>query len=90
MLLSIRAGGVGINITVANAVIFLDQDWNAQIMLQAEARAHRIGQTKPVHIYRILCNQTIESHMVNIAENKATLSTVLLHSTEKSYTKVTK
>ena len=56
MLLSTRAGGLGITLTAANNVIFLDEDWNPQMTLQAEGRAHRIGQTKPVKIYK-LCTQ---------------------------------
>lgn len=53
MLISTRAGGLGINLATASDVIFLDEDWNPQITLQAEARAHRIGQTNPVTIYKI-------------------------------------
>jgi SNF2 family DNA or RNA helicase len=54
MLLSTRAGGVGINLTAADTVIIFDSDWNPQNDLQAQARAHRIGQTKPVKVYRLL------------------------------------
>jgi SWI/SNF-related matrix-associated actin-dependent regulator of chromatin subfamily A member 5 len=53
MLISTRAGGLGINLATASDVVMLDQDWNPQIMLQAEARAHRIGQTNPVTIYKL-------------------------------------
>ena len=53
MLISTRAGGLGINLATASDVVMLDQDWNPQITLQAEARAHRIGQTKPVTIYKL-------------------------------------
>lgn len=56
MLISTRAGGLGINLATASDVVMLDQDWNPQIMLQAEARAHRIGQKKAVTVYK-LCTQ---------------------------------
>lgn len=58
MLLSTRAGGLGINLTSATDVVFMDEDWNPQVTLQAEARAHRIGQTKKVTIYK-LCTQVL-------------------------------
>jgi chromodomain-helicase-DNA-binding protein 1 len=51
-LLSTRAGGLGINLTTADTVIIIDSDWNPQNDLQAEARAHRIGQKNVVNIYR--------------------------------------
>ena len=60
MLLSTRAGGVGINLTAADTVIIYDSDWNPQNDLQAQARAHRIGQTKDVKIYRLLTKKTFE------------------------------
>ena len=51
-LLSTRAGGLGINLTAADTVIIYDSDWNPQQDLQAQDRCHRIGQTKPVMVYR--------------------------------------
>lgn len=83
MLLSTRAGGVGINLTCANTVVFLDQDWNVQMMRQAEDRAHRIGQTKPVHVHRLLCAGTIEHHMASVADDKGVMSEALLHQSEQ-------
>lgn len=52
MLLSTRAGGLGLNLTAADTVIIFDSDWNPQNDLQAMARAHRIGQTRAVRVYR--------------------------------------
>ncbi|KAI9088349.1 P-loop containing nucleoside triphosphate hydrolase protein [Phlyctochytrium arcticum] len=56
-IISTRAGGLGINLTTADTVIFFDNDWNPQVDLQALARAHRIGQTKPVKVYRALAHE---------------------------------
>ncbi|TKR89726.1 hypothetical protein L596_013785 [Steinernema carpocapsae] len=62
-LLSTKAGGVGLTLTAADTVIFVDSDWNPQNDLQAAARAHRIGQTKPVNIIRLLAKDTIEYNL---------------------------
>ena len=51
-LMTTRAGGLGINLQTADTCILFDSDWNPQADLQAMARVHRLGQTKPVHIYR--------------------------------------
>ncbi|KAH6845232.1 P-loop containing nucleoside triphosphate hydrolase protein [Chaetomium sp. MPI-CAGE-AT-0009] len=69
-LLSTRAGGLGINLMTADTVIIYDSDWNPQADLQAMARAHRIGQKRPVNVYRLVAKQTIEEEVVNRARNK--------------------
>ncbi|KAL6719221.1 hypothetical protein ACLMJK_003458 [Lecanora helva] len=74
MLISTRAGGLGINLATASDVIFMDQDWNPQIMLQAEARAHRIGQTKPVTVYKLCTQGTVEEQMMGRIRKKLYLS----------------
>ena len=66
MLLSTRAGGVGITLTQADVVIIYDSDWNPQNDLQAQARSHRIGQTKPVKVYRLLTRKTYETVMFKV------------------------
>jgi len=63
-LLSTRAGGLGLNLMSADTVILYDSDWNPQVDLQAMDRVHRIGQTKPVLIYRLICENTIEERIV--------------------------
>lgn len=63
-LLSTRAGGLGINLTTADTVILYDSDWNPQVDLQAMDRAHRIGQTKTVMVYRLITEHTIEEKIV--------------------------
>lgn len=80
MLLSTRAGGLGINLTSAEDVIFLDEDWNPQITLQAEARAHRIGQTKPVTIYKLCTQGTVEEQMMGRIRKKLYLSAKITES----------
>lgn len=64
MLVSTRAGGVGLNLQRADTVIIFDSDWNPQMDLQAIDRAHRIGQTKPVTIYRLISEYTIEEKIL--------------------------
>ena len=64
-LLCTRAGGVGINLTAADTVIIYDPDWNPQNDLQAQARCHRIGQTKLVRIYRLVTRDTYEMHLLD-------------------------
>jgi SWI/SNF-related matrix-associated actin-dependent regulator of chromatin subfamily A member 5 len=80
MLLSTRAGGLGINLTAAQDVIFLDEDWNPQITLQAEARAHRIGQTKKVTIYKLCTQGTVEEQMMGRIRKKLYLSAKITES----------
>ncbi|KAI1259787.1 P-loop containing nucleoside triphosphate hydrolase protein [Xylariaceae sp. FL1019] len=72
-LLSTRAGGLGINLMTADTVIIFDSDWNPQADLQAMARAHRIGQKKPVTIYRLVSKETIEEEVLERARNKLLL-----------------
>lgn len=69
-LLSTKAGGVGINLTSANVVIIYDSDWNPQNDVQATARAHRIGQTSEVQVYRLITSNTYETHMFERATQK--------------------
>ena len=63
-LLSTRAGGLGINLATADTVVLYDSDWNPQVDLQAMDRAHRIGQTKNVNVYRLICENTVEEKVL--------------------------
>ena len=78
-LLSTRAGGLGINLMTADTVILFDSDWNPQADLQAMARAHRIGQTKPVSIYRLVSKETVEEEVLERARNKLMLEFITIH-----------
>ena len=77
-LLSTRAGGLGINLMTADTVILFDSDWNPQADLQAMARAHRIGQTKPVSIYRLVSKETVEEEVLERARNKLMLEFITI------------
>jgi len=78
MLLSTRAGGLGLNLTAADTVVIFDSDWNPQNDLQAMARAHRIGQTRAVRVYRLLTAKTYEMHMFHSASMKLGLDRAVL------------
>lgn len=69
-LLSVRAGGVGLNLQAADTVIFYDTDWNPQMDAQAAARAHRIGQTKDVLVLRLQTVGTVEERVTAVAADK--------------------
>lgn len=77
-LLSTRAGGLGINLTAADTVIFYDSDWNPTIDSQAMDRAHRLGQTKQVTVYRLLTKGTIEERMRDRAKQKEQVQQVVM------------
>ncbi|KAL8475219.1 hypothetical protein ACS0TY_031582 [Phlomoides rotata] len=72
-LLSTRAGGLGINLATADTVIIYDSDWNPHADLQAMARAHRLGQTNKVMIYRLILRGTIEERMMQMTKKKMVL-----------------
>lgn len=77
-LLCTRAGGVGINLTAADTVVIFDSDWNPQNDIQAQARCHRIGQTKSVKVYRLLTRNTYEREMFDKAGMKLGLDRAVL------------
>lgn len=77
-LLSTRAGGLGINLMTADTVILFDSDWNPQADLQAMARAHRIGQSKPVSVYRLVSKETVEEEVLERARNKLMLEFITI------------
>ncbi|KAH8924965.1 hypothetical protein BT69DRAFT_1260872 [Atractiella rhizophila] len=73
--ISTRAGGLGITLTAADTVVMLDSDWNPQVDIQAIARAHRIGQTKPVNVYRFVIQGSVEEQMLRRVRKKLYLAT---------------
>ncbi|GLJ18606.1 hypothetical protein SUGI_0331380 [Cryptomeria japonica] len=79
-ILSTRSGGVGINLVGADTVIFYDSDWNPAMDQQAQDRCHRIGQTREVHIYRLISERTIEENILKKANQKRALDDLVIQS----------
>ncbi len=77
-LLSTRAGGLGINLYTADIVVLFDSDWNPQADLQAMDRAHRIGQKKPVKVFRFVTEGTVEEKIIERAEKKLFLDAAVI------------
>jgi len=78
-LLSTRAGGLGLNLSSADTCIIYDSDWNPQVDLQAQDRCHRIGQTKPVLIFRFVTANSIDEKIVDRAASKRKLEKMVIH-----------
>ncbi len=81
-LISLKAGGVGLNLTAADYVIHLDPWWNPAVEQQATDRAHRIGQTKRVFVYKYIVKNTVEEYILNLQHQKRELSKSLITSDE--------
>jgi SNF2 family DNA or RNA helicase len=81
-LISLRAGGAGLNLTAADYVIHMDPWWNPAVEDQASDRAHRIGQQRPVTIYRLVAKDTIEERILKLHANKRDLADALLEGTD--------
>ncbi len=78
LVLSLRAGGVGLNLTDASVVFHFDRWWTAAVETQAEDRAHRIGQTRPVHVFAYVCGGTVEERIAEIIDRKQRVSDFLV------------
>ena len=83
-LISLKAGGLGLNLTAADFVIHLDPWWNPAVEDQASDRAHRIGQIRPVTIYRLVAQNTIEEKIIHLHNTKRDLADSLLEGSDKS------
>ena len=77
-LLSLKAGGTGLNLTRADHVIHFDRWWNPAVEEQATDRAYRIGQTRPVQVHRLTSEGTIEEHIARMIESKRELADAVL------------
>ncbi len=77
-LISLKAGGTGLNLTTADAVIHYDPWWNPAVEAQATDRAHRIGQDKPVFVYKLICTDTVEDKILALQRRKADLAAAVL------------
>ncbi|MEN2495798.1 MAG: hypothetical protein MHMPM18_000389 [Marteilia pararefringens] len=82
-ILSTRSGGLGLNLTAADTVIFYDSDWNPCMDLQAQDRCHRFGQTKPIAVYRLISKNTYDERMFNATIGKYRLSRAILMESDK-------
>jgi non-specific serine/threonine protein kinase len=81
-LISLKAGGVGINLTAADYVILFDPWWNPAVEAQAIDRAHRIGQDKPVIVYRLIARDTVEEKIMRLQDHKRDLAGSLVSGDE--------
>jgi TATA-binding protein-associated factor len=79
-----KIGGMGLNLTSADAVIFYDHDWNPMVDLQAMDRAHRIGQLKVLNVYRLITVDTLEEKLMQVQRFKKRISNALIESKKAS------
>ena len=77
-LISLKAGGVGLNLTAAEYVFLLDPWWNPAVEAQAIDRSHRIGQTRPVFAYRLIARDTVEEKVLELQKSKRELADAIL------------
>ncbi len=82
LVLSLRAGGIGLNLTAASVVFHFDRWWTAAVEVQAEDRAHRIGQTRPVQVFAYVCGNTVEQRIAAIIAGKQRLFDYLIDNTD--------
>jgi SNF2 family DNA or RNA helicase len=78
-LISLKAGGMGLNLTAAEYVFLLDPWWNPAVEAQAIDRAHRIGQTRPVFAYRLICKGTVEEKILEMQKTKRQLADSIIN-----------
>ncbi|XP_050421193.1 uncharacterized protein LOC126833731 [Adelges cooleyi] len=84
LLLSLTAGGVGLNLVSANHMFLVDIHWNPQLEAQACDRIYRVGQTKPVYVYKFICTDTIETSIQALQNKKLEIAENLFHGTNKA------
>jgi len=83
-LISLKAGGTGLNLTQADTVILYDPWWNPAVENQAIDRAHRIGQDKPVFVYRLITEQTVEEKIIELQERKKQFADIVVENREEN------
>ena len=87
-LLSLKAGGVGLNLTRADHVIHVDRWWNPAVEDQATDRAHRIGQTRTVQVHRLITQGTVEERVAELLQRKRVLADAVLGGGEAAFTEL--
>eukprot|EP00227_Mantoniella_beaufortii_P012046 CAMPEP_0197588466 /NCGR_PEP_ID=MMETSP1326-20131121/9742_1 /TAXON_ID=1155430 /ORGANISM="Genus nov. species nov., Strain RCC2288" /LENGTH=115 /DNA_ID=CAMNT_0043153295 /DNA_START=21 /DNA_END=365 /DNA_ORIENTATION=- len=80
LLLTTHVGGLGLNLTSADTVVFLEHDWNPQKDLQAMDRAHRLGQRRTVNVYRLLTRGTLEEKIMSLQRFKLDVANAVINS----------
>ncbi len=88
-LISLKAGGQGLNLTAADYVFILDPWWNPAVEAQAIDRAHRIGQTQPVFAYRIIARDTVEEKVLELQDSKRELADAIITANDSLIRKLT-
>jgi SNF2 family DNA or RNA helicase len=83
-LISLKAGGVGLNLTAADHVYLVDPWWNPAVEDQAADRAHRIGQDRPVMVYRLVAQETVEERILDLQERKRSLAEAALGGADRA------
>ena len=89
-LISLKAGGVGLNLTAADVVIHYDPWWNTAAQDQATDRAHRLGQTRAVSVFKLICQDTIEERIAQMQESKRELAESVLGGEEVASASLTR
>lgn len=88
MLLSLSAGGVGLNLIGANHLLLTDLHWNPQLEAQAQDRIYRVGQKKPVTIYKFMCTDTVEQKIKLLQDKKMDIANSVLTGAKHSGSKL--
>ena len=89
-LISLKAGGVGLNLTAAGYVFLLDPWWNPAVEAQAIDRTHRIGQSKNVMVYRLIAKNTVEERILELQQTKRTLADSIISESEGPLSSLTR
>jgi SNF2 family DNA or RNA helicase len=84
MIVSLKAGGTGLNLTAADHVFLLDPWWNPAVEDQAASRAHRIGQDRPVMVHRMVAKDTVEERILALQEKKRRIADVALGNSDQA------
>lgn len=87
--MSLKAGGVGLNLMAANHLFLMDVHWNPQMEAQASDRVYRVGQKKQVNIYKFICANTIETRILNIQSQKLQIAKNLFEGSSAISSKIT-
>ena len=88
--MSLKAGGVGLNLTAAEYVFLLDPWWNPAVEAQAVDRTHRIGQTRPVFAYRLVARDTVEEKVIALQQQKRDLADAIIREDETPLSALTR